>query len=326
MVGGRQRKELREALLDAFPTVDSFKILVADSLDTYLSDITRSQAPLEVMVFDTIEWAERCGRLSQLVLGALSSRPGNSRLRSAAANFEFPEAVAGELERLTRSNVPFASPTEWVGQLQRLQRAVCRVEWLNGAFATGFLVGPDLVITGDFVVHDFWDDKKKAETVRFRFDYRDGPKGNVEPGTAYPLHPGDWRVFKSSNRDLPFAVIRLAEWAADGGPRWGLSLSREPTTPGQAAMLLQHVQAGPLRLAIGTVVAANLQESPGQVYYTVSTDHGSAGAPCFNTELKVIAMHVGRSPGTVGEKTKFGIQMSAILAHLKQNGIAGVRI
>lgn len=316
IITGRQRKELREALLEAFPSVDEFKIVVADSLDTYLTKISSIDLPLEVLVFNTIEWAESSGRLSQLVLGALSAKPDNSRLRAVARNFEFPEATAGELERLTRSSVPFSNPTEWFGQSQRLQRAVCRIQ-VESTFATGFLVSPDVVITGNFVTDSFWDEASKAAAVKLMFDVQPGPDKGTYVGKEYRLHSTNWRVFKSFNSGLPFALLRLSELAVDGGARWGLNATERPLMEREPAFLLHHGMAGPLKLSIGTIVNPHRTGDLGNVSYKINTEGGSSGAPCFDSELKVIAMHVGAD-----REVGIGVQIRTVLDCLRSNTIS----
>jgi hypothetical protein len=325
MISGRQRKELREALVDAFPTVDAFKMVVADALDTYLSEISRTHVPLEVMVFDAIEFAERCGRLSELVLGALSANSLNPRLRAVAQRFEFPEALAGELERFTRSMVSSPSPEHWLNQVRRLQRAVCRIEpqsatvSLNG-YATGFLVSSDIVMTCDYVVEEFWGDEPKAAAVRFRFDLHNETSGMDNPGVEYSLHPTAWRVFKSDDRAIPVALVRLAEWAGDGGLRCGLTAAERRPNPFEPIILFHHGTAGPLKLAFGAVVPDSAPDVGNtSIAYKVNTEPGSGGAPCFNSELKVAAIH-----HSLSTSVSYGIEISAVRDHLWQRAGIGL--
>jgi hypothetical protein len=321
IISGGMRRELREALIDAFPSTGRFKMLVGDVLDVYLSDIASTAAPLEEVVFDTIEWAERNGRLSQLVLGAVAQNPGNPRLRRMAKQFELPEALPGETESFTRSGMPFASPEAWLKQMVQVRRAVCRVEAPTpdvASYGTGFLVAPDVVMTLDALVADLWDDEGRARRATLRFGYEEDTGGGVaNEGTAYHLHPTDWRVFRSGDPGLPFALLRLADWAKDGGPRWTLTPVAHRFGIGDPVQILYYAGPGPLKLAFGSVVDPDGRGVPGRLTYALTTEPGSAGAPCFSADLKLAAMHVGSTA-----ESSYGILLGAVLEHLPSHGLS----
>src|SRR5262249_20806902 len=94
------------------------------------------------------------------------------------------EAVGGEQGR-----VPKARPG----------KGVCRVE-LNdaaGYMGTGFLVGPEAVLTNQHVLASVLADPKAAAAVRFRFDYKVLRDGTVSEGVLVGPHPTDWLLDQS---------------------------------------------------------------------------------------------------------------------------------
>lgn len=89
---GKQRQQLQQALVSAFPTQGKLVQMVSFQLDTNLGAIAGGQNYLEV-VFDLINWAEAEGRLEDLVLAARAQNPGNSSLRECAEQFGFSEST-----------------------------------------------------------------------------------------------------------------------------------------------------------------------------------------------------------------------------------------
>jgi hypothetical protein len=132
--------------------------------------------------------------------------------------------------------------------------------------------------------------------------------------TNYRLHPTNWRAYRSSDPTLPFALLRLADWAADGGLRAVLTPAAPTSTftPGDPVCLLQHAPAGPLKLAFGSVRG---HLSTGRLDYSVRTEAGAAGAPCFTSDLRLAAMHVAR-----GAEPPHGIAIHTILSGLEKVG------
>ena len=76
-----QLKELRRALMDAFPSVRELDRLSYFYLDLPLDTIV-ARSSLEHTAFELIEWAQHQGRLRALLLGACAENPHNERLAS----------------------------------------------------------------------------------------------------------------------------------------------------------------------------------------------------------------------------------------------------
>ena len=77
---GKQVQEIREALLDAYGSVDALRIMVRIELDETLEAIAGGEN-LRVLVFNLITWAERTGRVDDLIQGATRHNPGNPALQ-----------------------------------------------------------------------------------------------------------------------------------------------------------------------------------------------------------------------------------------------------
>jgi len=89
---GKQHKELRQALLTAFPTRAELAQMVRHQLDQSLEHITGG-GDLSDIVFSLIKWAEARGRTEELIVGARYENPGNPDLSTFAEQFQRATAV-----------------------------------------------------------------------------------------------------------------------------------------------------------------------------------------------------------------------------------------
>ncbi|MDY3558399.1 serine protease [Gemmata sp. JC673] len=290
------RRELREALVEAYPTLSDLRMLVEDTIGVPLQNVTMA-GDMPSIAFELIGWTRARGRLPELVAGAAAERPRSTKLKDLSRRFVFPHAAEGQEERIVREDVPFENAGEWAVRYNRCRVAVCRVEpqplnESNADFGSGFLVAPDILLTNFHVIdHTGW----KPDRVVFRFDCEVGSDGKEAAGRTCKL-AADWKLGTSprvSDGGLDFALLRLAEPVGNdplpAGTRGWLALHTQPFRIGQPVFILQHPAARPLKLAIGTVRDVN--PSPVQVSYDANTEGGSSGSPCFNSALQVVALH-----------------------------------
>jgi uncharacterized caspase-like protein len=95
MLSGSQRKLLREALMDAFPTQIDFEIMVDEELDVRLSHVV-ADGTYELKVFSFIEWAEAMGTLADVVLASIRANPNNRKLNTFFV--EMRDSLIGSIE------------------------------------------------------------------------------------------------------------------------------------------------------------------------------------------------------------------------------------
>src|SRR5437763_1000863 len=77
---GPFRKEIRLALLDAFPTPSDLRMLVEETLNEPLQNISLAN-DMPTVAFDLISWARARGRLTELIAGAAAERPRSNQLQ-----------------------------------------------------------------------------------------------------------------------------------------------------------------------------------------------------------------------------------------------------
>jgi hypothetical protein len=98
-LNGFHKKQLQDALIDAFRRKSSLRQMVLYSLDENLDAIADGDN-LSDIVFELIEWADSCGRLLELTKGACDSNPGNSQLKEIASQLlsvEEPQKEDGHI-------------------------------------------------------------------------------------------------------------------------------------------------------------------------------------------------------------------------------------
>ncbi|MEB3219209.1 MAG: effector-associated domain EAD1-containing protein [Nostocales cyanobacterium 94392] len=84
-LSGQQRKELQDALIDAFPNTSSLEQMLTFGLDKNLRAIA-GEGSLKEIVFKLIQAANSQGWIKDLLSAATNSNSGNARLRSITQN------------------------------------------------------------------------------------------------------------------------------------------------------------------------------------------------------------------------------------------------
>ena len=176
------------------------------------------------MLFNVISKAEMEGWSAELLQGGRAQRQAHVGLFEFAQQFEL-EPPTIEQERIVKAhNLPF-DPLPWLGAVMGLIGRICRVEIAGTPMGTGFLVGPDLVMTNYHVVHEVIEEGVPARFVKLRFDYKTlADSITVSQGKLVDLHASEWLVDASPN--LQVAYDKVPASALD------YTLMRTADTPG----------------------------------------------------------------------------------------------
>jgi Trypsin-like peptidase domain len=194
---------------------------------------------------------------------------------------------------------------QWLERLAGIRRRVCLVvHKTNRGIGTGFLVGPDLVLTVNFVVaQDLRTDASGGGgggtplEVEFDFEFVNGEpeRGTRTAVREIVLGPdGDGTAFTC----LTFAMLRLQSPMGDLPQKAGvvrgwfdLNNVRADFQPGEALFLLHYPAAKPLKLSEGRLIAADF---PYRLRYEAETAGGSSGAPVFDRNFRLVGLHERR--------------------------------
>lgn len=340
MLTAKQLSILHRALLQSFPDRRKFNRFLADRLDVQLDRIVGS-SPLSEMVFEIVHHAESAGWAHDLVRASYEAFPGNLQLGALYTELgmgpaiEIEDASRGKPQTVTEFEGLLNAPS-WQEQLARVERRVCRVELSGAASGTGFLIGPDTVLTAHHVVAGLVRGELPTTVIQLRFDYRRLSTGTPIVGTTVALHPTDWAIAVSSAPDpistwvsssdsivdqLDFALLRLARRIGDEipeaseAPRGWLKLPSAPPTigPGDPLIILHHPLGDALQLSMNRQAVIDLDKSGALLRYRLDTQPGSAGAPCFGAGWDLVAMHCARVMD-IG----IGISLTVVREHLQR--------
>lgn len=254
------------------------------------------------------------------------------------------KAAAPGLERNIKPNLAQLDLHIWIEKLARIERRVCRVEINGNAAGTGFLVGPNAVLTNWHVVQNAVSGNR-IEGVSCRFDYYRLVDNARHPGipvmvaddgcvshrpysqaemTAIPDKP------EPTQDELDYALLRLAEPIgnadAGGQPRGWLELpSGEVPLAARAALLIvQHPDGAPLKLALDTDAVIGLNEGKTRIRYSTNTEAGSSGSPCFDMDWHLAALHHYGDPAWQNPKYNQGIPIHLIRRKIESDGFSAL--
>ncbi len=353
MLAAELLKTLHQSLLRAF-SPEEFQTLLESRLGLRLNLLVSPSSDLQTKVFEVIQTAERAGWTSNLVRAAYEARPDDEALAQLYKNLGLapemtvytPQTPSGEtsmpsspLETEPSHVGPlgdFRDPAVFRQWLAAIESRVCRVE-VSGSHSTGFLVGPGVVLT---CCHVLGKSSKREPprplSVRCRFDYRVTPEGLVSEGTVVPLDPDNWLVAYSPAADLDYALLQLqnkvgAEPSVNDGstipPRgWFPFPEGDPEiVPGTPLLIAQYALYGPLKIVMDTRAVVGTAREGTRIQYTAKTQPGGTGAPCFNADWVLVAMHHRRldEPGGRKSEIREGIAITAIRDELKRKGKTG---
>jgi V8-like Glu-specific endopeptidase len=348
---GPQKKKLREALIAAFPSWSALSKLTSDELDLNLAEITGDSQGIDTNAFDLVTWAASRGTLATLIVAARNVRPANAKIQAIAAAVELTAVpVIGDLplsapafEKFVSDNVILLDVEKWrVGQTHAEWR-VCRIDSGNDAAGTGFLVGPDLVLTNYHVVQSLIaPELADAAGWIARFDHKIGADGKTLAVGRAVKFAADWCVDHApfstidtqpdpksgdpSNDELDFALIRLAEPIGDEpiSPKseeqrgWvALKDLKIVATKKQMIAILQHPRGGPMKLAMGMAEKLTLNAAGNRVRHGVPTEPGSSGSPMFDQDWTLIALHHSGDPKEIKPEYNEAIPISLIASRPK---------
>jgi V8-like Glu-specific endopeptidase len=245
-----------------------------------------------------------------------------------------------------KKSLGFFDAVRFADSLREMSRRICRIE-LNdpqGRMGTGFLVGPQLVLTNYHVLEQIIDGNRKdlAATVKFHFDYyRITGTDRISDGVLVSLdRPDDptrpWLLGRSKYTEgegkgspdnpeptadeLDYALVRLEKPIGHEPPEsprgWiDVPASQPALTGAPVLIIVQHPEKAPIQVAFETEPAVELKFRDLRVRYQVNTEGGSSGSPVFDKEWRLVALHHYGDPSWQAAYNQ-GIPIGQIRNHL----------
>lgn len=186
-------------------------------------------------------------------------------------------------------------------------RPVCRVELpvtSGGGYGTGFLVGPNLLLTN----HHVLTSPQQAARARAQFDFELDLHGLRQPGTRFRFSPA---ALFLTNEGLDATLVAVEAQSED--TRVPLStygfLRFNPQTgkiePGESVTIIGHPNGEYKQVAVREnrllKVGDSARGRDDLLWYTTDTLAGNSGSPVFNDQWQVVALHHAGVPETVEE-------------------------
>jgi len=222
-----------------------------------------------------------------------------------AAEPDFDPSVGNQetLERIVNSEDNFLDIDVLAGAIYTAQ-AVGRIELPeNTARGTGFLVGPDLILTNYHV----FNSKELLSSAVIRFDYHAKANSVVTQGRVFEFVP-DFYV-SSPDVELDFALVRVKgeplaerkmqpgdegldylELLRRGRHRGYLLVSPSFIVEHERVNIIQHPNGNPEKVVLTqNYVLTNMSND--RVHYLADTQPGSSGSPVLNSKWEVVALH-----------------------------------
>jgi hypothetical protein len=354
-LNGGQQGRLKEGLLDGFKTRARLDQMVGIRCDRSLAEISE-QPNLNDVVWELIRTTEAEGWTAKLLAGAREANPGNPVLAEVASELQLAVRAPArrELEVMINRESGMLNPNSWRERLGELEARVCRLRYPyrnDHVTGTGFLVGPDLLMTNHHVIEPLEKGEADPAEVIALFDYKTLEDGStVTDGVSFSLD-ADWRVDSSppssvdtevdpgtelpSAQELDYGLVRLEKAVGklpvgreddDAGPdepaRGWVSSLGDGFAENGLVFILQHPEGDPVRLAIDTAMSENANGT--RVRYRTNTEKGSSGSPCFDINLNLAALHHSGDPNfTLGHAAAYneGVPLGPVLTLLEQRGL-----
>ncbi|CAO3401294.1 trypsin-like peptidase domain-containing protein [Azospirillum palustre] len=252
------------------------------------------------------------------------------------------DAWAPGLERNVRPHLHSVDVRVWMARFDRMLDRVCRVEVQGFAAGTGFLIGPDLVLTNYHVVEQCLDTAGSLDRIACRFDYAVLPDGTWGTGRTVKvvdcLDTSFYSPAEARNEpdhtpptadELDYALVRLDSRIGDEPNQAGsalrgwIALREDAPVPGIGAplLILQHPEGSPMKLALDTQAILPSGNAM-RIRYATNTEPGSSGAPCFTMDWELVALHHYGDSAWLQPKFNQGVPIGLIRKRIVERGFS----
>lgn len=210
------------------------------------------------------------------------------KLAEAAGDSYWQERFIGNVDLL---------PVNFLERGAIAAKSVCRLELKElGSgqveYATGFLVGNDLLLTNNHVLPS----EDEARRARARFDMADDARNSELISHVFKLDPAR---FFCTHASLDYTLVAVSPTGEDGSLLATFGNSVLISTPGKTIVsehlnIIQHPGGQAKQIAIRENHLVGEQED--FLLYETDTMHGSSGSPVFSDNWFVVAVHCSGVP------------------------------
>jgi len=217
-----------------------------------------------------------------------------------------PEEEHTDLQAFLRSAPEFLD-MDLLRRALEHSSAVCMVGIAEAqSYGTGVLIDRDLVLTNFHTLKVNNEDIEAViNDVSIRFGFIGTAAGQLLELSSQPI------VASSRTQELDFVILKLKEPCKTIAPL-SPSNGRNEYPPGAAIHILQHPGGGSMKLSVSNNGVVKTFQDKGLLHYVTITAGGSSGAPCFDEQWNLIAIHRAEKATTFGS-IREGILMNSIV-------------
>jgi V8-like Glu-specific endopeptidase len=196
--------------------------------------------------------------------------------------------------------------TAWFQQGVEIAHSVAQVRYKTQRYGTGFLVGSDLLMTCHHVIPN----EDEARNCIFLFGRTASLQG--VPTTPQIIYPASSDAYIYGDPKLDVAIIRLAQ--SSGWPP--LRHNNYPEPKEKDRLNIIHFPEGMEQQIAFRGNRVNAIKPP-SIRYSTGTKPGSSGAPVFNDNWELVALHTnGGIDVTFMQANNEGILLKRVLESL----------
>ena len=195
----------------------------------------------------------------------LQSEGASSQLQALVVRF--PELNSGE------------DVQSWKTGMALAEKRVCAISQNGSHRGTGFLIGPDRIMTNAHVVGE----SEALGSFQAQFGFLQGTNRDQLPKYAFAEE-----LARSRPREYDFAIFRLNA-VPEGGRGYFKVRDYAFDTIREPISLLGHPNGNPLTFSFGVIFDNN--SFLGRVAYTANTAPGSSGSPLFRENWDLVGIH-----------------------------------
>ena len=199
-------------------------------------------------------------------------------------------------------------------------QSVCRIQFENSSrVGTGFVIGKNLVLTNHHVMVDdpsVEDIQEEAKSASLHFGKVTAESGEEAKGQEFRLH-SEKPVLKSSlPKKLDYALLQSESSLQFHDEIQPLPLNPINPAKGESLNILQLPAGEALQLALSGDGIVEVIPEKGLVQYSTRAISGSSGAPCFDDNWQVTALHHAQQSKAFGV-VREGILINNILEEIE---------